>query len=351
MKVPAVSLEVWRGLYENALRFMKLQPWESAYDSDVFGVLDPVTGLTGYCCIMGALGQVLALCVYRGSEGLKICRRMHAGDFTQDFDEVAAAQFCLMGEFEDRSALKKQDLAIIKALGLKCRGRQAYPVFRSYLPGYCPWFLTDEEARYLALAFDAAIQFIELFRAQPDILSGGGAGSYLVYQLRSGVDLPQSWTTSWRAPDPLPRAPILHEPMPEDLLREILSKKLIRTAAWEVGSFIMPNARITEGDRPYYARILLAVHSQLEIVLASHTIPSFEDGCAALRDLILSAIRDHQVLPQEIRVCDATLAEVLKPISSRLGITTSLHRKLPAVLAVKQSMAEYRGIGTDTGNQ
>jgi len=264
---------------------------------------------------------------------------MQAGDSTLDLDEIAAAQCCLMGEFEDRSALKKQDLAIIKALQLQCRGRQAYPVFRSYLRGYCPWFLTEEEAGYLALAFDAAIQFSDLFRAQPDILRGHGDGRYLVYMPLNGVESPQSWTTSWRAPDPLPQAPILRAPVPQELLDEMPSKELTRTTAWEAGSFIMPHATITGGDRPYYARILVALHSQSGMVLASNAIPAYEDGYTALRDFILSTIRDYQVLPEEIRVCDKALEEILKPIAALLGITSRLRRKLPALLAVKQSMA------------
>jgi hypothetical protein len=284
---------------------------------------------------------VLALCVYRGSEGLEIFQRMREGDSGQNVDEMAAAQCCLMGEFADRSALKEQELAIIKDLGLQCRGPKAYPVFRSYLPGYHPWFLSDEEARYLTLVFDAAIQFIGLMRAQPDVLRGHGADNYLVYQLHRGIKLPQSWSTSWQAPAPLPHTPSLIGPVPEERLREIMSEKLTRAAAWEVGSFIVPNATIAEGDRPYYARILLALESQSGIVLASDTIPAFEDGCAALRDFILSTIRDHHVLPQEIRVSDARLAQVLKLIAPLLGITSSLHRKLPALLAAKRSMAAH----------
>jgi hypothetical protein len=341
MKTPNVPLEVWRNLYENSLSFMQLRPWESLHDSDVFAVLDPATGRTGYCSIMGALGQVFALCVYRGSEGLKNYLRMREADIPLDFSDIAAAQYMLMGEFEDRAALKKQDLAVIKVLGLKCRGRRAYPVFRSYLPGYCAWFLTEEEARYLTHAFGAAIQFIADFWAQPDILRGHGPHSYLVYQLKDGVESPQSWTTSWQEPEPLPQAPILTEPVPQELLREILSKKPVRTEAWEVGSFIIPHAAITDGDRPYYARILLAVQSQLGIVLASHTIPAFEDSRVALRDFVLATLRDHRALPGEIRMCDAMFADVLKPIAAKLGINAGLHRKLPALSAVKEAMAGF----------
>ena len=339
MKVPTVALEVWRSLYHNALRFMELRPWESLYDSDVFGVVDPITGQTGYCCVMGALGQVFALCIYRGSEGLEIYRRMQVGEVSLESDDVVALQNCLLGEFEDRAALEKEDLAIIKSLGLKCRGRKAYPVFRSYLPGYGDWFLTEGEAKFLGLAFDAAIDFVALFRAQPDILRRHSPGRYLVYLSRNGVESLQSWTTSWQAPDPLPDKPILSKPVPREFLSEIVSRKPARTAAWEVGSFIMPNARITDRDRPYYARILLALHCQSGIILASNTIPSFEDENVALRDFIVSTIRNFQLLPEEIRVCSAKLAELLKPIAAPLGITASLRKKLPGLLEVRRSMA------------
>jgi hypothetical protein len=341
MKVPAVSLEVWRGLYESALRFMALRPWESLSDADVFGVRDPVTGQTGYCCIMGKLGQVLALCVYRGSGGLEIYRRMQDGDITSESDDVPAALDCLMGEFEDRSALKKEDLANIKALGLKFRGRKAYPVFRSYLPGYYPWFLTEEEAAFLTLAFDAAVQFVALSRTQSDTRAGHAQGSYPVYMPGDGIDSPRSWTTSWQTPDPLPYAPILSDPAPQELLREIQAKKLMPTAAWEVGSFIMPHATITDRDRPYYVQILLALHGQSGIILASEVVPAFEDVNIALRDFTLSAIRDAGVLPKEIRVCNPALAEAFNPIAALLGTTSSLRKKLPALTAAKRAMAQH----------
>jgi hypothetical protein len=341
MKVPLVPLEAWRSLYESALHFKELRPWESLHDSDVFGVLDPGTGRTGYCSVFGALGQMLALCVYRGSEGIGILRRMREAHLTKDIDEWAAAQFCLMGEFEDRTALKKQDLAVIKALGLKCRGHRAYPVFRSYLPGYCPWFLTEEEAVFLALAFGASIQFIADFRENPDILRGHGEGSCLVYKPEHVAGLPQAWTASWQVPEPLPQAPILFTHVPQEDLHELLSKNLTRTEALELGSFILPNTAITGECRPCYARVLVAVHSQMGIVLSTATIPAYEDSRVALRDLVLAMIRDQRLLPREIRVSDATLAEALRPIAAKLGITSSLHRKLPAVSAVKEAMAGY----------
>lgn len=64
MKIPDVPLPLWRDLYEAAMRFKHLRPWETLYDSDIFGIRDPETGDTGYACVLGELGEVFAFCAY-----------------------------------------------------------------------------------------------------------------------------------------------------------------------------------------------------------------------------------------------------------------------------------------------
>ena len=56
-----------------------------------------------------------------------------------------------MASFEDRKLLQKEDFQLINKIGLKFSGPNSWPLFRSYRPGYHPWYLTNEEARYLTL--------------------------------------------------------------------------------------------------------------------------------------------------------------------------------------------------------
>ena len=63
------TLDEWRELYAAAVAFRDLRPWEWMCGTDLFGVLSPETGQVGYCCIMGEMGEYLALVVYMGTRG------------------------------------------------------------------------------------------------------------------------------------------------------------------------------------------------------------------------------------------------------------------------------------------
>ena len=57
-----VSDAEWQALYTAAKDYFDEKPWEWMDDDQLFGVYDKDTDTVGYCCIMGALGEVLGLC-------------------------------------------------------------------------------------------------------------------------------------------------------------------------------------------------------------------------------------------------------------------------------------------------
>ncbi|MEW5762522.1 MAG: hypothetical protein AB1776_04915 [Bacillota bacterium] len=47
----------WKALYELSRRYREMAPWEWMGNNELFGVRDPETGETGYCSVIGALGE------------------------------------------------------------------------------------------------------------------------------------------------------------------------------------------------------------------------------------------------------------------------------------------------------
>ncbi len=201
-----ISLRDWAALYETAIEFKELGCWEWMIDSDLFGVQNPEAGEIGYCCVLGQLGKVMALNVYPGSQGLASYWRLHEAS-EEAMEEgavvgsgaILGSQLCLMASFEDRSELHQNDLAIIRALGLKFRGKKQWPMFRSYRPGFVPWFLTPPEVRFLLVALRQAMEVATRLRDHSDLLDppDGDTEIYFVRVLEGGT-----WRDRWQRPAP-----------------------------------------------------------------------------------------------------------------------------------------------------
>ncbi len=139
-----------KSLYDVALAFRKERPWKRITDQELFGVrfLD---GDIGYCCIMGRSGKHFALALYMSDVGLQSFYflndpSLHSAILTDT--ELLFSQDCLMCSFEMKSDLENKDLLQVKKLGYTFSGRNAYPLFREYLPGHLPWYLDDVSKQY-----------------------------------------------------------------------------------------------------------------------------------------------------------------------------------------------------------
>lgn len=91
-KAPTIS--DWKALYQAALEFKEIEAWTWMYNSDVFGVQNPANGEIGYCCIVGALGEMFAMAHVPGHRGIgelhASCIRASRGSFRSDRNGPAA---------------------------------------------------------------------------------------------------------------------------------------------------------------------------------------------------------------------------------------------------------------------
>jgi len=338
MKESSPSMQEWKDLYDVALKFKELESWNWMLDSDVFGVQNPVNGEIGYCCIMGNLGEMFALAVYLGTEGLEGYLKIQSGEILPDDFDALHVQKCLMASFEDREFLQKPDSQVIKELGLKFRGRSSWPLFRSYRPGYHPWYLTKEEAKYLTLALQQAREVSLRFFENPDMLTSPEGNGYLVRVPEKERD-GWRWKDEWLEPSPIEKVEVLAEPIDEVHLQRIKKITSRQQGIWEVDFFYSPSA-VEEGERPYFPYLFLWVDQHSGLILKPDVVKPSEYRLQFPRQF-LDLIESVSFLPDEILVRKEEAFQLLEPITSRLSIKLKLVKRLKGVEQAQEAMFEY----------
>jgi len=333
------SLQEWKALYEAALEFKELAPWNWMHDTDFFGVKDPVSGEIGYCCIMGAAGEYYALGLYLGSEGLYGLSSILSGEFSEFKDEALYIQNCLMASFEDRKSLQKQDLQQIKALGLTFRGRSSWPLFRNYLPGFVPWYLTGDEARFLTVALQQAIDVSLRFKKDPWLLDHPSNDHYFVrVPDNQGENI--IWKDEWLEPSPFKMEDTPVIPVEETTLHRLKKAGLQRRGIWEIDFFYVPAIVREKGERPYYPYMSLMVDHDSTFIL-NFQIEKEADCKSTFAVKFADFIGRMKVMPEELLVKHYDVYRIMEPLSAELGIEIYMVDSLPALEYVKESMKEF----------
>jgi hypothetical protein len=248
MRKSEPSLEEWKTLYNAAIEFRKIEPWEWMKETDVFGVQNPQSGEVGYCCIMGELGEVLAMALYLGTEGLQGYKKIQKGQIKAGDPDSLYIQDCLMLSFEDKRFVDQEDRQIINALGFKFRGRNSWPLFRSYKPGDFPWFLSRDEVLYMTSALQQAKEVCLRLKENKELLSPPKKNRYLlrVPETKGSMIV---WKDEWREPAPLKKVKYLDEKVDEVRIQRIRKTAKPTPVIWEIDFFYTPTP-IAEGERP-----------------------------------------------------------------------------------------------------
>jgi|GEM_PF-607569 len=325
----------WRKLYTSAAAFKEIEPWIWMWDKDLFGVQNPEDGQVGYCCVMGALGQHLALAVYRGADGYASWRRIQTEGRKKKVDsELFFIQDCLMASWGDRGGLEHSDLQVIKDLGLKFRGTLAWPLFRSHLPGYFPWRLTGKEARFLTCALEQARDVALRLEKDPKLLVP--KGDTILVRVSSDGKEGLHWEDQWLPPEPAPPPPLADEPLDEVRLKQIAKKCEKVDGVWQVDRFHMPTP-VSDKSRPFFPVLFLAVDPAFGLVVGQG-MNHPNDGLCVLRGHLLDAMETTGAIPRELYIRRTELLEPLRPIAECLGLVIRLTKGLKELDSVRREL-------------
>ena len=282
------TFEDWFNLYEQAVAFKQLAPWRWMLDSQVFAVQDPASGAMGYCVVMGALGEMFALGVYRGQRGLRSLLEIQTGQ--ADADAAMLSQDCLMASFEDRSALGQPDLKVVRELGYRFRGRNEWPLFRSYVPNYAPWYLEQDEARFLAAALEQGAVVANSVLKDPNHLRGALAAAVLTRR----QDAKGGWAEDWVVPEAAGGG-VEAPPVDEVRLQRLRRASKPVSGPWELHRTPLPGI-IEDGGRPYYIQAVLCMDLTQGVILGFELVKP-DQGAGGAGDALLGIIEKHGVYP------------------------------------------------------
>lgn len=328
--------EQWQALYAVAAEFRQLAPWDWMTDGDLFGVEEPTTGEVGYCSVMGVGGQEFGLAVFVGAEGFAAYRKLALGEIDPESMEAAMVLRSLAVTFGAREELSQRDREVIRFLGLRFRGRDVWPWFRSERPGYLPWYLEQEEAHFLELALRQAIHVAQQVKEGTVQLTSGVDGQPLLTRcFRRGA-----WLNEWCQPPVWEERP--EEPEEVDALRvqRLRTSKPQSRDSWQLDFFLLPAAVGDRGERPYFPRMLLVVTQQGLIVGVQLLKPWASP--TEKQEAVLALLEQGPHLPRQILVAQEEVKRVVGGVARGLGISIRIG-DLVVLDAVKDEMGEQLG--------
>jgi hypothetical protein len=290
---PTVPLDRWRELYQAAASFQILAPWHWMDDTHIFGINNE-HGVR-LATVLGGMGEVFGAGFY---------------------------QEALLVDFVSKKSLRKEDRAIIQDLDFQppVRKPKLFPEFRSYKPGYVPWFIDEAEACLLLDDLRKAVLFGELLRTNLSL-----------YDSRQETEFP-FFPASVAEP---PGDPPIDTPAFD--LPPLLALPQPPKTAWELTAFYSPFA-VNESPRPYFPKVALTVDAATGMILAFHLATINDTMGQTAAGSLIQAIQASGYRPAVIKMDSINLIRALQPLANALGAKLLQAKSLPMAEEGRRSL-------------
>ena len=261
-----------------------------------------------------------------------------------DIDDPASGAEVLLNStqmqvsWEDKEELDRRDKQLIKDLGLKYRGSQAWPLFRSYEPSLYPWFLTEEQVSTLLIALEQSFQVFQRRQNDPSLFDGLEEDHYLVRVPSDGA-----WRDEIRKVLPAVEKIAVVSQIPSlPQLKALAGRK----GVIEIDLILSPAvAGDGPGDRPYFPYLLMMVDASSGIILSGveflRPFPSLDAMYGQVAEKVCALLLKAGIAPAEIRVRRKVMAGILAPLADELGLRVTIQKHLPAVEEAAQALANF----------
>ncbi|MCF8372338.1 MAG: hypothetical protein K9H64_11990 [Bacteroidales bacterium] len=307
--------EYWEELLVLAAEIKELEPWGWMYESDIFGVEDPVTGIVNYVSIMGNLGEHYSVSAYMGEEGLKSYIYFNENHETLP-PETILEMPQLMLSFEYRDRLQKEDYELIKKSKLKFRGSNSWPLFKQYSPGFLPYTLEPAEQRTMLYILQQAIEVAKRFKDDEEVIFHPDPEKEDYYMIRKPETKNNEiiWTDTFQE--------IVY---PSDIIQSRVSTEMISSFnKMPLGSlifaadlFILNHPTEEPGHKVFFPYLLLLVEKNSRMVVGTEMLTpmdGFDEMLSKAPETLLKFLLNQDAKPKKVQVQSERLFNLLEPL-------------------------------------
>ena len=330
------TTEQWKDLHVSFMDFCKATPWRWLDDTDLLVIEHPSGEYRGYCAVLGGAEMEYGMGLYVGDEGLAGYLAFMTGEVDPESTEAFHLMCSLSALLADREDLDTADRAVIRGLGLSYRGRGSWPMFRSAIPGYMPWYLNADEAVFLTMAL----------RNVTDIASRVAGDRLILHSERdpslrlTRVFVDGAWQDRWEPfRPPKPPAPVRDYPDTERLQR-LARSRYGGTSFWEVSIFHLHTPiQEDKGERPYFPTVVLVVDRDSSSIVGTEVLGA-GSSITERQDVLVELMERMSMMPTEIVVDSAIAAQLVEPITRSLGVRLSVGAT-PALREARGSLMTF----------
>jgi hypothetical protein len=337
----ATKEDVWRALLEKAVAFNRLAPWQWMDDDEIFLVIDPETNERLYCSVIGALGQEHGMVVYIGDQGYKSLQYLLKQPYSEQ--DPVYTQRAVLISFADRNELSKEDYELLRSQGMTFRGKKQWPQFRSFVPGYYPWTISEEEAKLVTVALDQAF----------DVAQRVGEGELSLSsfpqdeKIFARIGEKREGTVVWRDDTvPLDELEVEEKAPTYELLVDPKLIKMVKNIGqvyygsieFDAGYINRP-VQDKRGERPYFPTFVLGVDVNTGFIIHNDLLP-IENMAMRVQKSFLDMLLRLGKIPREIRMKKET-KQMLAPVLRKLPIRTMEVMRTPATEHVRRTFEMF----------
>ena len=176
MALTNANREDWEDVFEQAVALRDVNPWYMMEESELFGIKSLYSDEIAWCYFIGNSGQVFALNIAIGDEGLAAYYKIRDPKLQfYGFGEQLFRFFnqkIIQVEFTNPDELDKQDRLMHKLLKVPTAGNFQHCKIRQWQAGYPSVRPTDKNLPFIADCLEQALVVVQAYEKNEDIIYG-----------------------------------------------------------------------------------------------------------------------------------------------------------------------------------